>query len=240
MQNLILASWVPKTRANYNSYIRKWLKYCSTKGMSDPYIASYDQAMSFLSDMFYEEKGKYGTIAVARSAISAILLKINRQTFGKDERVSRIIKGILKLGPSLPKYTVAYDPDIILQYMNSLPANNLLSMDLFTKKLCTLLCLLIGQRSQTISSLKLDRSALAHETYTFYIDTIQKINKTRETSTLFGFQSFKPNEKLCIINCLIEYRSRTNLLRENLEGTPQQLILSYAYPHKPINSQTIA
>ena len=210
------------------------------KGILDPYMASYNQAMSFLPDMFYEKKGKYGTIAVVRSALSAILPKINSQTFGKDERVSRMIKGIFKLHPSLPKYIVTYDPDIILQYMDSLPANNLLSMDLFTKKLCTLLCLLIGQRSQTISSLKLDRSALAHETYTFYIDTIQKINKTRETSTLFGFQSFKPNEKLCIINCLIEYRSRTNLLRENLEGTPQQLILSYAYPHKPINSQTIA
>ena len=29
-----------------------------------------------------------------------------------------------------------------------------------------------------------------------------------------------------IINCLKEYRSRA----ENLEGTPQKLILSYAYP----------
>ena len=54
------------------------------------------------------------------------------------------------------------------------------------------------------------------------------------------FWSFKPNEKPCIINCLKEYRSRTDLLRENLEGTPQQLILSYAYPHKPVNSQAIA
>ena len=27
---------------------------------------------------------------------------------------------------------------------------------------------------------------------------------------------------------------------ENIEGTPQQLILSYAYPHKPVNSLTIA
>ena len=35
-------------------------------------------------------------------------------------------------------------------------------------------------------------------------------------------------------------RSRTGLLRENLEGTPQQLILSYVYLHKPVNSQTIA
>ena len=146
-------------------------------------MASYNQAMSFLSNMFYEEKEKYETIAVAHSALSAILSKFNGQTFGKDECVSRMIKGIFKLRPSLPKYIVTYDPDIILQYMDSLPTNNLLSMglltkrslptnnllsmDLLTKKLCTLVCLLSGQRSQTISSLKVDRSVLAHGTYTF-------------------------------------------------------------------------
>ena len=48
-------------------------------------MASYDQAMSFLSNMFCEEKGKYGTIAVASSALSAIPLKIFEQTFGKDD-----------------------------------------------------------------------------------------------------------------------------------------------------------
>ena len=131
MQDLLLASWAPKTQANY----QKWLKYCSTKGISDPHMASYDQAISFLSNMFYEEKGKYGTIAVTRSALSAILPKINAQTFGKDENVTRMIKGIFKIRPSFPKYIVTYDSDIILQYMDSLPANNLLSMDLLTKKI---------------------------------------------------------------------------------------------------------
>ena len=81
-------------------------------------MASYDQAMSFLSNTFYEKKGKYETIAVARSALSAILPKTNGQTFGKDDCGSRIIKGIFKLRPSLPKYVVTYDPDIILQYMD--------------------------------------------------------------------------------------------------------------------------
>ena len=78
-------------------------------------MASFDQAMPFLFNMFYKEKGKYGTIAVTRFALSAILSEINGQTFGKVERVSRMIKGIFKLRPSLPKYIVTYDPDIILQ-----------------------------------------------------------------------------------------------------------------------------
>ena len=80
-----MVSWAPKTQVNYNSYIRKWLKYCSKVGISDPYMASYAQAMSLLSNIFYEEKGKYGAIEVARSALAAILPKINGQTFGKDD-----------------------------------------------------------------------------------------------------------------------------------------------------------
>ena len=78
-------------------------------------MASFDQAMPFLFNMFYKEKGKYGTIAVTRFALSVILSEINGQTFGKVERVSRMIKGIFKLRPSLPTYIVTYDPDIILQ-----------------------------------------------------------------------------------------------------------------------------
>ena len=119
--------------------------------------------------------------------------------------------------------------------MDSLPANKLLSMNLLIKK-----CLLSGQRSQTISSLKVDRSVLAPGTYTFYIDTIQKTTRPGRHQPPLVFQSFKPNDKLCIINCLKEYISGTDLLRENLEGTAQQLIFSYAYSHKPVNSQTIA
>ena len=143
--------------------------------------------MSFLFSMVYEEKGKYGIIAVARSAISAILPKINRQTFGNNHRVSRMIIGRFKLSPSLPKYVVTYDLDSILQYMDSLPANNVLSMNLLAKKVCTLLCLLSGQRSQTISSLKVDRSVLANATYTEWNIYNSKNSKAREISNPFGF-----------------------------------------------------
>ena len=103
-----------------------------------------------------------------------------------------------------------------------------------------MLCLLSGQRNQTISSLEVDRSVLAHGTYTFYINTIQKTTRPGRHQPPLVLQSFKPNKKLCIINCFKEYRSRTDLLTENLEGILQQLILYYAYPHEPVNLQTIA
>jgi len=240
VQKLLLASWAPKTQLNYNTYIKRWSEYCKNESITNPYKASYKQAMAFLSDMFYNKNEKYGTIAVARSALSAILPKINGVSFGKDQHVSRMLKGIFKLRPSLPKHVVTYDPDIILRYMCSLPQNRMLSLEILTKKLCTMLCLLSGQRSQSIGQLKLDKSAYSIETMTFYFDTILKTSRPGKHQQPLIFKAFKENENLCIINCLQEYRQRTDLVRENLEGNPQQLILSYAYPHKPINSQSIA
>ena len=145
--------------------------------------------MSFLSNMFEKKKGKYCSIAVARSALSAILPKVNGKKFGKNDRISRMIKKILKLHPSLPKYVVTYDPNIILQYTDLLPANNRLSMDLLTKKLWILFCLLSGQRSQTITSIKIGRSVLAH-IEDIYSTSMQfkkkKKSDSRETSNPFG------------------------------------------------------
>ena len=47
IHNLLLASLAPKTQTNYNPYSRKWLKCCTKEGISVPYMASSDQAMSF-------------------------------------------------------------------------------------------------------------------------------------------------------------------------------------------------
>ena len=107
-------------------------------------------------------------------------------------------------------------------------------MHLITQKLCTLLFTLLD--NVTIrSSLKVDRSVLAHGAYTFYINATKKSTRPGRHQPLLVFQLFEPNEKFCIINCLKEYRSHIDLLRENLEG-----ILSYEYLHKAVNSQTIA
>ena len=83
--------------------------------------------MTFLSELFYNEKGNYGVITVARLALSAILLKQGNVTFGKDSNVSQMLIGIFKLRPSLPKQVVTYIPNIVLKYMDSLPPNKELS-----------------------------------------------------------------------------------------------------------------
>ena len=235
-----MASWAPKTRTNYECYIKKWKIYCSDNSISNPYSATYEQAMSFLADLFHKENCKYGVTAVARSALSAILPKHEGKTFGEHPDVSKMLRGIFKLRPMFPKYTVIYDPDIVLNYMKSIPDNSCLMLEQLIKKLCTLLCLLSGQRCQTISFLDLKYSHLSHGKYTFAINQILKTSKPGKHQPPLEYCTYPENGKLCVVACLTEYKKRTELIRENLEGQPTQLILSYAYPHEPVGSATVA
>jgi len=64
-------------------------------------------------------------------------------TFRKIEDVSRLLQGIFNLRKSLPKHTAIYDPDEVLSYnYERIPENQQLNLELLTKKLATLLCLL--------------------------------------------------------------------------------------------------
>ena len=85
------------------------------------------------------------------SALLVILPKIGRKRFGKDPNV-KMTKGIFKLRLSLLKYVTTYDPDIILRYIDSLTHDKFLLLELSTKMLCTLLCLISGQHVQSLQA----------------------------------------------------------------------------------------
>ncbi|XP_057294577.1 uncharacterized protein LOC130623096 [Hydractinia symbiolongicarpus] len=240
LKQLLTASWSEKTQSSYNLYLRKWLKFCKSEKIPEPYGASHKQGMDFLAFLFHVEKASYGYIAAARSALSAVLPKDAGTSFGKNEDVSRLIKGVFKLRPSLPKHTVIYDPDVILNYMTTLPGNQHLELEFLTKKLATLLCLLSGQRAQTIGALKVNFCHRSSDMYTFYISTIMKTTKPGKHQEPLQFEKYHLDNRICIVHCLDEYLRRTDLIRENLENQPRELLLSYAYPHKPIGITTIA
>ena len=232
------ASWSTNTQKSYNTHLRKWKDYCEENTVA-PDEASHLDGINFLAHLFNDKKASYGSITAARSSLSAILPKEGEVTFGHNEKVTRMIKGMFKLRPTLPRYTVIYDPVMILDYMEQLPDNTFLDMEFLTKKLVTLLCLLSAQRAQTIGALRVDFMDKTKEEVTFYIPTILKTTKPGKHQDPLVFTKFD-NKKLCIVDCLGEYLKRTDNIRENLEEQPKGLILSYRYPHQPVTTSTIA
>ena len=49
-----------------------------------------------------------------------ILPPYNGTEFGKHPIIARMLKGIFRNRPALPRYMVTYDPDLVLNFLNSL------------------------------------------------------------------------------------------------------------------------
>lgn len=200
----MLASWAPKPQSSYNAHLKHWRSFCATKDINT-FKASFDEAMGFIDFLFDKKKATYGQITATRSALSAILPKKDNVSFGKCPDVCRMIKGIFKSRPSLPRHTVIYDANVILNYMISLTDNKELDLETLTKKLTTFLCLLSGQRAQTIGALQLDVFHYDDKLRTFYIPTILKTTRPGKHQEPLTFHKFETS-KLCVLRCFEEYR----------------------------------
>ena len=134
------------------------------------------------------------------------------------------MKGTFNIRPSLPKYTTTWDPDIVLNYSNSLKQ--------LSHKFATLLCLLPGQRHQTISKLPINHMALTNDKCTFYVDAILKTitpGYHPPSTELLGFPKYG---KLCIISTLNVYLKKTETVRKS-----EQLLVSFKALDDTVKSQ---
>ena len=74
-------------------------------------------------------------------------------SFGKQSLVQPFMKGIFNLRLILPRQFAAWDPDHVPDYLNSLEYD--LPLNDLSERLVILLCLLSGQRNQTVKALNI-------------------------------------------------------------------------------------
>ena len=242
IKRLVAASWAQSTQASYNTELKKWFQFCEGKGY-DPTQPDNEKGLAFLVWLHDTKKAKHSTIKNARSAMSAFTPTQSNTTFGKDNMVARVLKGMFRERPRIPRKVLIYDTNTVIQYLSSLPSNKELLLETLTKKLVTLLCILSGQRSQSIAYLYEQHMHKSDTLFTFYIPKQLKTTTDTFHQEPLEFEAFPPDPNTCVYKCLEEYLSRTQLLRENLpipEEGKLALILSYAYPHYPVKSATLA
>ena len=88
----------------------------------------------FLAHSF-DESLEYGIINTYRSALSGVLPPMEGFPVGQHPLVVRLLKGILNLRPAMPRYQESWDVNIALDYMRSLPGNQLLPLKVLSQKL---------------------------------------------------------------------------------------------------------
>ena len=146
---MLLKGWSTGTKKQYEPYIAKFLRYCTERCL-DPFQASVSTVVEFLVHMFHDTGVKYSAINTARSALSSFLPPIGGVTVGNHPLVKRLMRGVFKERPALPKYINTYDVDVVLRYLDKLGPANSLPINRLTERLATLLCILSGQRDQTL------------------------------------------------------------------------------------------
>ena len=233
---LILAAWRPSTNSVYNSAWKKWHCWCIAREV-DPLCPSLADVTGFLAHSF-DEGLEYRTINTYRSALSGVLPPMEGFPVGQHPLVVRLLKGILNLRPAMPRYQQSWDVNVALDYMRSLPGNQVLPLKVLTQKLALLLALTAPKRSSELKLLDLRFMRILPEGVVFELPGMTKTSS--EIIHVF-FAKFDDCESICVLRCLQSYISRTNIFRPLVDpATNQQLLISYHRPHKPVQSCTIA
>ena len=232
-QNVIMASWRSGTSKQYHSYLNRWEKHCANNSI-DPFNASIESGVEFLTNLFNKGLG-YSAINTARSALSTIITGPNNLSFGKHPLVSRFLKGVFEIKPSLPRYTAVWDVGVVLEYLKKMGPNSSLCLKRLTLKLTMLLCILTGQRCQTIAKLDIKSMQSLPDKYIFTLRETLKTSKPGKHLDPITLEAYKPDESLCIVNLLSHYLNLTSTIRNE----HSKLLISYVKPHRPITNATI-
>ena len=222
------------TSKQYQVYLGRWLQFCQSKGI--PHMAaSIDHGIDFLATLFASGLG-YSAINTARSALSSVLILPDNTTFGSHPLVTRLLKGVFELKPSLPRYSSIWDVGVVLTHLRGLGIASTLDLKTLTRKTTMLLCLLTGQRCQTLTKLDITFMQVLPGKIVFTIG--EKLKTTRPGKHLEPIEllAYPQDESLCVVSHLKQYIKYTEQLRAEQHA---RLLISHCKPHEPVTNTTV-
>jgi len=185
------------------------------------------------------DKGfRYSAINATRSAISYFHQPIEGFQIGKHPSVSKLLRGISRKRPQIPKYTFIWDIETVLQKMNSMPENEELPLSNLSFKVVALLGITNPKRGSELSKLYLNFMGKSDSTYAFHLTEPTKHFKQGKSNDPIEFREYKTNRKICPVATLDNYIARTKEFRER--HNTSKLFVSYVNPHKPVSKDTLA
>ena len=131
-------------------------------------------------------------------------------TFGKHPLVSRVMKGMFRERPRIPKKVLVYDTSVVLNFLDEWPDNQHLLLEQLAKKLTMLLCLLSGQRAQSIGFLYLEHMASRQGRVYFLYSENDENDDTHLPPKIFGVSEV-PEEATCVCPSMLERIHQTHL-----------------------------
>ena len=229
-RDIILQSWRASTKAQYDGFISRWIKFCKA-GKTDPFQPNVNEVLTFLTKLF-EQGLQYRSLGVARSALSTFLKICSNIDINSYAEVTRFMKGVFNSRPALPRLNVTWDVSIVLNYLESMSDMSLFQLSC---KLSMLFLLLSAQRCQTLHLIELpDIRFLNNCVYIAPSHVLKQTRPGKHLETLC-FKKYDKNKKLCLVRVLSEYIKRTKELRSTTK-----LLISTIKPFGAASKSTVS
>ncbi|XP_013402746.2 uncharacterized protein LOC106168283 [Lingula anatina] len=232
--NIIMRSWRDSSHKQYRTYLNKWRVFCFEREI-DPIRPPVGLALDFLVELVNTGLS-FSALNTARSALSAVIIIDAGVPFGALPIVKRFLKAVFLSKPSSPRYQCIWDVKTVLDYISTMHKVTQLSLKDLSLKLIILMALTSAQRGQTLHLLNMSNLHIGKASYTFTISKHVKQSRPGVSPSVVRFSAYPVNRKLCVVTCLTEYLSRTQILR----GEEDSLFISYTRPHKAVGRETIS
>lgn len=231
--SLIMSSWRKSTRSQYNTYINKWIKFChdSHRDVCSP---SVEGLLEFLN-LLYTKGLRYSAINTARSAMSSFASVMVNESLGTNPLVIRLLRGVARNRPSLPRYQSIWDVGQVLTYFKKQLFVQYLPLYELTLRTVMLVALVSAQRCQSLHMLSLNNMTITNTQYCFTITGDYKQAKTGSDTLKIVLPAYPDDIRLCVFTTLNEYVTRTADLRHD-----DQLFISTVKPYRAVSRDTIA
>ena len=199
-----MKSWTPSTCQQYSPHIIRWLEFSSSRKI-DYFNASVNDGAEFLAKLFNELKCEYSVINTARSTLSSIFPTTNVTSFGKQPFIQRLLKGMFKERPSLPRYTVTFDVKPVFECIKEIACSKNTILKICTKILATIMCLSSEQRSQTLPLLETNSMYIDDGRVIFYISKLTKTSRPNFHQKPLEFLTYPPEKTICVVRIIKLY-----------------------------------
>ena len=175
----------------------------------------------------------YPTLLASRSMLSSTLDPIDGYKIGEHPTVVQLLKGCFNRKPPKARYNSLWDPDVVLNYLNSLPNNSDLGVAVLSKKLATLLALATIYRVSEIMAISFHSLKFSPTAASF---SLTRPKKAQHSGPLKSFVLPRFKGKCCPVECLESYVAISGEWRD---PDSSALFLSIRRPHKPVGSSTL-
>ena len=172
-------------------------------------------------------------MSTAKAAL-ATYVKVDGMKLGLHEDVQQFMTGKAKILPRIPKYQQIWDPQQVIDFLITWSPAKYLSLLHLSMKTVTMLLLVSGQRPQILNFLTLDNMEQKRTSFKFTIQQNLKHSRAKTPATVVSISAFPGDKRVCPVNYLKAYLSRTEKLRNS-----RKIFISTTTPHEAASLSTM-